>query len=1404
MRKTLFLLLFGLIAISTAFGATAVVTSRPSQIDISSATSESAVLMTVSGYTSDDARYRLYNGSNQYNCWDTTTNTYISSTSYSAGPRVPGTPTTTSTWWIVFQRGNNTLTAASYRDRLGTAYSANYMTAALPAAAAITTPTSITNANVTFTTWNTYTSKYVILAYDATTAGTLISATSSALTTGAFDLKVENGTVIRRIEVRDLSNTLIESVTGTWGSGAPTPTINVTGSLSAFSTTTGTPSAAQSYTLSGSNLTANITVAIPAGYEISTDQSTWLSGLSLASSFNGLVYVRLTGIVAGSYPGNITHNSTGATEVALAVSGTVSSPTPTITATGTLNAFTAIVGSPSAAQSYTVTGTNLTADIAVTPPAGYELSTNGTTYTSSLSLASNYNGLVYVRLTGTTVGTYNGNITHTSTGATQVDKAVTGTVSNPVGPTVFFEENFSYTVGDPLTDHGWTVTGTTATPTVVVSEGSITYPGYYMYGGNSVTLATSGQDVNHTFDAQSTGSIYAAFVMNISSAQTNGDYFMNFGPSPMATSYYGRLYVKRDGTTDNAFIGVVFGSGTGAVVQYSPTSYPYNTNLLVVLKYQVVDGTLNDAVSVFINPTISATEPTATVAATNGYSGAPADPGSIGSIGLRQGSASNAAVVKVDGIRVSNNWPLLWGGTPPPSPVITVTGELSPFACIVNNPSEEIQSYTLTGSNLNGSLIATAPNGFQLSINGVDGWATTLTLSSSFNGLVYVRMLATVSGTYEGNITHTSVGATQVNLAVSGEAFNPSVIWNITQNLTAFSSEAGTPSTNQSYTLSATNATGDITVSVDAPFELSTTGTSNWLAQLVLAHNFNGTIYVRMNSATAGTFNSNIVHVTADATNYDIAVTGTATAPAGNYATDLFFSEYIEGASNNKALEIYNGTGATVDLSLYSAKLASNGAATWSTTNAITLTGTLAHGEVYVIANSGAAADILAQSDATSTVTFFNGDDAVGLFKNDALIDIIGVLGVDPGVAWNVAGVTNATLDHTLIRKPTVIAGNLDFTTGAGTNADDSEWIVQALGYHANLGTHTFNPGAPIAATPVFTPAAGVYTTTQNVTITCATAGASIYYTTNGTEPTNASTLYAGPISVSSTTTLKAIAYATGYTNSSVATANYIFPTNVANIAALRASAIGTTVYRLTGEAVLTFQQNTTRHPKYIQDATGAIVIDDPSAAITTTYNLYDGITGIVGTLASYNGLLQFTPVADPGAATSTGHVITPEVRTLASLTSADQAKLIKVMNVTIDPTLVNFPAAASNITVTDASGTAVMRTFASTDYVGSAIPTVATDIICLVGEFSGTMQISPRFLSDMTPSASLNAPVVTITHSGANVTLSWPAVAGATSYRIEASDDPYGTFTTVTTTSSLTWSGAAASYKFFKVIAIQ
>jgi Chitobiase/beta-hexosaminidase C-terminal domain/Legume lectin domain len=87
--------------------------------------------------------------------------------------------------------------------------------------------------------------------------------------------------------------------------------------------------------------------------------------------------------------------------------------------------------------------------------------------------------------------------------------------------------------------------------------------------------------------------------------------------------------------------------------------------------------------------------------------------------------------------------------------------------------------------------------------------------------------------------------------------------------------------------------------------------------------------------------------------------------------------------------------------------------------------------------------------------------------------------------------------------------------------------------------SYTITPAMPVVSTPTFSPAAGTYTSAQSVTISDATSGATIYYTSNGSTPTTSSTAYTGPITVSSTETLEAIAVATGDSNSAVASAAY-------------------------------------------------------------------------------------------------------------------------------------------------------------------------------------------------------------------------------------------------------------------------
>lgn len=461
-----------------------------------------------------------------------------------------------------------------------------------------------------------------------------------------------------------------------------------------------------------------------------------------------------------------------------------------------------------------------------------------------------------------------------------------------------------------------------------------------------------------------------------------------------------------------------------------------------------------------------------------------------------------------------------------------------------------------------------------------------------------------------------------------------------------------------------------------------------------------------------------------------------ACGPCEGGTAELFISEYAEGSSNNKYIEIYNGTGAAVDLAAYMVQLASNGDA-WGSYS-LDLEGTVADGDVYVIANASAAAAILNEADVTSSVTYFNGDDAVGLFKDGVLIDAIGEEQNDPGTAWDVAGVSGGTKEHTLVRKPDVCGPNADWASSAGTDAANSEWIVYPQDTWDYLGFHNaVCGGTPVTASPVFSVPSGTYFGAFNLEMTCDTPGATIYYTTDGSDPDQGSMEYSGPVNVDMTMDVKAIAVAPGYIASFITPASYEVEsvTEVANLAELRALYPTSDYIKVTGEVVLTYQQSY-RSQKFIQDATAGVLIDDPSGTITTSYNMYDGITGMIGTITEYGGMIEYIPAQDPGAPSSTGNIIVPEEITINDLNSNFEdyeSELVKINGVNFADAGATF-STGTVYPITDGSkAEGNFRTsFYDADYIGTFVPGGGVNVTGIPNSRYDGDYITSRSLDDL------------------------------------------------------------------------
>lgn len=187
--------------------------------------------------------------------------------------------------------------------------------------------------------------------------------------------------------------------------------------------------------------------------------------------------------------------------------------------------------------------------------------------------------------------------------------------------------------------------------------------------------------------------------------------------------------------------------------------------------------------------------------------------------------------------------------------------------------------------------------------------------------------------------------------------------------------------------------------------------------------------------------------------------------PATADPADLLLSEYVEGTGNNRALEMYNGTGAPVNLAAggYNVQIYTDGRTSPRLT--LFLFGTVASHDVFVLASAFADPALLARADLTSTIMPFTGNDAVLLRKGAQVIDSIGQVGLDPGTEWG-AGLAS-TMDNTLRRKSGVETGDRD----PGDAFDPAaEWEGYPNDTFDGLGWHSLCESNPPAVSVVVAP----------------------------------------------------------------------------------------------------------------------------------------------------------------------------------------------------------------------------------------------------------------------------------------------------------------------------------------------
>jgi predicted extracellular nuclease len=643
---------------------------------------------------------------------------------------------------------------------------------------------------------------------------------------------------------------------------------------------------------------------------------------------------------------------------------------------------------------------------------------------------------------------------------------VPGGVTQVKASAPLLDENFDYggTAGNlTATTANWVTHSAGINPIQYVTSG-LTMPSYASSGvGGAATFMTTGEDDNRTFASQSSGSLYFAALVNLSSAQTAGDYFMHFKNS--STGYAARVFAR------NSSGNLQFGIGTSSTATWSTTNFSLATTYLVVAKHNMSTG----ASDIYVLTSCESTEPVTPLASATGTALTP-----IVGIAIRQGSASNAPAGTIDGIRVANNW----------ADAVTC-GSSTPNLSINDVSAVEGNSGTTTFS-FDVTLSSPAPaGGVSFNVDTADGTAIAAdgdysalsTTGSIAEGLSATTVDVTVNGdtTFEPNETFlvnltNVVGATVSDGQGQGTITNDDVALPVLSINDVAHAEGNSGVTTYQFTVSmdATSAS-DVTFNIDTADDTATTADND---------------YVTL--STAGTITAGLTSTTVDVTvngdaNIELTETfqvnlsspsgatigdgaGTGTITNDDAATPQISISNVSGPESdagtntltfNISLDIpalAGGVTFDIDTSNGSATAGSDYAA--NSADAVTI----AAGDSATTFNVTVNGDTTFEADETFTVTLSNVTGATvangtgtGTIENDDAAPV-NLSIADVTLAEGNTGTTTFGFVVTLDGPAPTGGVTFDIATSAGTATAGTDYVTQSLNSQIiAAGSTTYN-----------------------------------------------------------------------------------------------------------------------------------------------------------------------------------------------------------------------------------------------------------------------------------------------------------------------------------------------------------